>query len=298
MEDFSHKIKELADFVLEKSKGIDVPLEHIRDVAIAYAQDDYFDVLRYLWLSKKMGSMPLYVFQTCDDPRVKDFWRRMSEGTIEWPPDTDDYWKHKYMKLANWQLGKFLDESDLDYVKANYTRLGTIALLRYEWPDVETELKRIFSNIQRHELSDLLDHADQRPVIPDTLIQSLELGAYRVERYKEGTDGLWVRIDAIVDQIAPKDDDAYFDALPNLKANLSRFKKSGCFVATHLYGAHSVEVARLRTFRDDVLLPRLSGRAFVALYYRVSPFLVRRMETSKSLRITLQWLVAQVLKRL
>jgi hypothetical protein len=49
-------------------------------------------------------------------------------------------------------------------------------------------------------------------------------------------------------------------------------KKSGCFVATAIYGSYSNEnVVVLRRYRDNVLLSRPHGRAFVNLYYWVSP---------------------------
>lgn len=53
-------------------------------------------------------------------------------------------------------------------------------------------------------------------------------------------------------------------------------KKSGCYVATAVYGSYNCpQVWTLRRFRDDRLACSLPGRAFIRLYYAVSPTLVR-----------------------
>ena len=53
-------------------------------------------------------------------------------------------------------------------------------------------------------------------------------------------------------------------------------KKSGCYVATAVYGSYDCpQVWTLRRFRDQQLAAVLPGRAFIRLYYAVSPALVR-----------------------
>ena len=50
----------------------------------------------------------------------------------------------------------------------------------------------------------------------------------------------------------------------------------GCYVATAVYGSYDCpEVWTLRRFRDNILAETWYGRAFIRLYYTVSPILVR-----------------------
>lgn len=60
---------------------------------------------------------------------------------------------------------------------------------------------------------------------------------------------------------------------------------SGCFVATAVYGNYdAVEVRVLRRFRDAVLMRLLLGRAFVRLYYALSPAVAQFLEHRRGLR--------------
>ena len=53
-------------------------------------------------------------------------------------------------------------------------------------------------------------------------------------------------------------------------------KKSGCYVATAVYGSYDCpEVWTLRRFRDYSLASTLFGRLFIMLYYAISPTLVK-----------------------
>jgi cold shock CspA family protein len=71
------------------------------------------------------------------------------------------------------------------------------------------------------------------------------------------------------------------------------FKKfGGCFIASAVYGDYyAPEVIALRRFRDETLEPSVFGRAFIALYYRVSPpiaaILTRRPMLSALVRLFL-----------
>lgn len=53
-------------------------------------------------------------------------------------------------------------------------------------------------------------------------------------------------------------------------------QKSGCYIATAVYGSYDCpEVWTLRRFRDNTLDRTWYGRAFIRTYYAVSPTLVR-----------------------
>ena len=53
-------------------------------------------------------------------------------------------------------------------------------------------------------------------------------------------------------------------------------KKSGCYIATCVYGSYDCpQVWTLRRYRDNILAQTWYGRAFIRLYYSVSPKLVR-----------------------
>ena len=55
-----------------------------------------------------------------------------------------------------------------------------------------------------------------------------------------------------------------------------RSKKSGCYVATAVYGSYNCpQVWTLRRFRDNTLDGTWYGRAFIKTYYAISPTLVR-----------------------
>lgn len=81
-----------------------------------------------------------------------------------------------------------------------------------------------------------------------------------------------------------------------------RRRFSGCFVATVVYGgADTPQVTSLRAYRDEVLLRTRSGRTFVALYYRIGPYLAELVSKHPLLmrltRKTLDSLVVSIQRR-
>lgn len=61
----------------------------------------------------------------------------------------------------------------------------------------------------------------------------------------------------------------------------------GCYIATAVYGSYdSAEVCTLRRFRDHALARTWYGRAFIRMYYAVSPLLIRYLGQHKWFRTT------------
>lgn len=78
--------------------------------------------------------------------------------------------------------------------------------------------------------------------------------------------------------------------------------KGGCYVATAVYGSYDCPpVWVLRRYRDETLAHNALGRAFISVYYAVSPWLVRRLGGSglpaRPIRLLLDRIVAGLEQR-
>ena len=71
-----------------------------------------------------------------------------------------------------------------------------------------------------------------------------------------------------------------------------------CYLATHVYGPSSLEVATLRSFRDQVLLRSAVLTRFVNLYYRISPILLRYFGRSRAFTAILRAALSPLLSLL
>lgn len=81
-------------------------------------------------------------------------------------------------------------------------------------------------------------------------------------------------------QIQSKHNTTYITELINKHQNTSA--KGSCYVATAVYGSYDCpQVWTLRRYRDNALSNTWYGRAFVKVYYTVSPTVVRLFGKTK-----------------
>jgi len=79
----------------------------------------------------------------------------------------------------------------------------------------------------------------------------------------------------------------------------NRTTAKACYVATAVYGSDDVwQVARLRRFRDEVLLKSVVGSLFVLAYYSLSPKLAAYFGGSSPVRGSFRKLLDSVVNRL
>ena len=87
-------------------------------------------------------------------------------------------------------------------------------------------------------------------------------------------------------------EDDFMDSLRNnqrrMREEEERRKKNsndGCYIATCVYGSYDCpEVWTLRRYRDNYLKESWAGRAFVRIYYAISPKLVHAFGGNKFFR--------------
>lgn len=75
--------------------------------------------------------------------------------------------------------------------------------------------------------------------------------------------------------------------------------KSGCFIATAVYGSYDhPDVVVFRRFRDQQLLMSRSGKSFVSAYYKISPLLVAFLSRSPLCRYMVRRIILEPLRKL
>jgi hypothetical protein len=76
-------------------------------------------------------------------------------------------------------------------------------------------------------------------------------------------------------------------------------RKSGCFIATAVYQSYDApEVMILRKFRDNVLNRNFFGKAFISVYYLMSPPMAEFLKTHKGLRLNIKKILDMVIKKI
>ncbi|MBE7007110.1 MAG: hypothetical protein E7424_08230 [Ruminococcaceae bacterium] len=75
--------------------------------------------------------------------------------------------------------------------------------------------------------------------------------------------------------------------------------KKACYVATCVYGSYDCpEVWVLRRFRDTVLDESILGKAFISVYYSVSPTIVKFAGNSEIIRMHWKRVLDKMVERL
>lgn len=86
-------------------------------------------------------------------------------------------------------------------------------------------------------------------------------------------------MDYTMTQKSPKTTENNLKSQKMNKTNLKR-KKSGCFIATAVYGSsQTYQVQVLKLFRDNYLKKSILGNVFINIYYNTSPYIVKYMKT-------------------
>jgi len=75
----------------------------------------------------------------------------------------------------------------------------------------------------------------------------------------------------------------------------TKISRSSCFLASAVYGPASRETRLLRLWRDESLIETSIGRLIVNCYYRISPFIARRIERQSKLAAIIRTLIAPII---
>jgi len=76
-------------------------------------------------------------------------------------------------------------------------------------------------------------------------------------------------------------------------------KKSGCYIATAVYGSYDCdEVLKLRRFRDDYLASFFLGKLFICFYYIVSPLFAKHLHANSKTGKVIRRLLDKIITRM
>jgi hypothetical protein len=75
--------------------------------------------------------------------------------------------------------------------------------------------------------------------------------------------------------------------------------KSGCYIATAVYGSYDCdEVIKLRQFRDEYLAKSVLGQCFIRIYYKLSPAFSQYIHTESKLGIKIRCFLDGIVSRM
>jgi len=98
---------------------------------------------------------------------------------------------------------------------------------------------------------------------------------YAVSLYEDGMKSIEEAV-SIIKKLQQTDSLPIEEQINQLKNEIRPAKKSGCYVATCVYGTYDCpQVWTLRRFRDNTLAETTLGRVFICIYYAISPTLVK-----------------------
>lgn len=83
---------------------------------------------------------------------------------------------------------------------------------------------------------------------------------------------------------------------PGTKDTKGASSSNNCFIATAVYGSEAPETNALRQWRDSSLLPHFLGRAFVSIYYAISPRLVPLVTGNKRIQAVAKSVLDRVVR--
>jgi len=98
---------------------------------------------------------------------------------------------------------------------------------------------------------------------------------YAVSLYEDGMKSIEEAV-SIIKKLQQTDSLPIEEQINQLKNEIRPTRKSGCYVATCVYGTYDCpQVWTLRRFRDNTLAETMLGRAFIRTYYAISPTIVK-----------------------
>ncbi len=155
---------------------------------------------------------------------------------------------------------QFPDKTLLERFRSMIGNAALIAASHYYQASsqIQTEVNNLFK------ASDDLDKT--REWIGKEKLEKLQKWAVQAKRH------FWIATKYVSGEELIKARQGFEAAEESLRIALLSCKKSGCFIATACYGSYqSPEVLLLRKFRDNILYRSYWGRAFIRVYYFVSP---------------------------